>query len=268
MPSISRRDLLASGLAASAASWIDRSAWAQAAATLGTNATARRTETNPGIGPRERLLFDFGWRFKLGNGADPSKDMGFGLGQSDFSKTGDFRVAKAGFDDSSWRTLDLPHDWAVELPFEHDDSGNGDSQLRSHGYKPLGRRYPETSVGWYRREFEIPASDAGRRIWVEVDGAMRDSLIWVNGCFVGRNDSGYTPFRFDLTDFLRRTGIRTTSSYAWTQASAMAGFMKVLGFIATYGLARWMRSISADGRSVIRAHPHRGFGITGPIAPW
>ncbi len=68
--------------------------------------------------------------------------------------------------------------------------------------KPLGRRYPETSVGWYRREFDVPASDAGRRITVEFDGAFRDVLIFVNGCFIGRNDNGYAPFHFDLTDFL------------------------------------------------------------------
>ena len=74
--------------------------------------------------------------------------------------------------------------------------------MQSHGYKPLGRRYPETSVGWYRREFEIPASDLGRRITVEFDGAFRSVLVFVNGCFVGRNDNGYAPFRFDLTDFL------------------------------------------------------------------
>lgn len=96
----------------------------------------------------------------------------------------------------------LPHDWATTLPFVHDDSGTGDSQLRSHGYKPLGRRYPETSIGWYRREFEIPASDIGRRIWVEFDGVFRDALVFVNGCFIGRSDSGYVSFRFDLTDFL------------------------------------------------------------------
>ena len=74
--------------------------------------------------------------------------------------------------------------------------------MRSHGYKPLGRRYPETSVGWYRREFDIPASDLGRRIWVEFDGVFRDVLVFVNGCFIGRNNNGYAPFRFDLTDFL------------------------------------------------------------------
>ena len=162
----------------------------------------RAAATVPGIGVRENSLFDFGWRFKFGHGTDPEKDLGFGVGQADFSKTGDFKPAKAEFDDSAWRTLDLPHDWAVELPFEHDDSGVGDSQLRSHGYKPIGRRYPENSVGWYRREFEMPASDVGRRIRVEFDGMFRDALVWVNGCFVGRNDNGYAPFGFDLSDFL------------------------------------------------------------------
>jgi beta-galactosidase/beta-glucuronidase len=117
-------------------------------------------------------------------------------GQGDFAKTGDFKFAKAGFDDSKWRTLSLPHDWAVELPFVRDEA------LNSHGFKPLGRRYPETSVGWYRREFEIPASDEGRRITVEFDGAFRSVLVFVNGCFIGRNDNGYAPFSFDLTDFL------------------------------------------------------------------
>ena len=132
----------------------------------------------------------------MGHGTDPARDLGFGNGQGDFAKTGDFAFSKSGFDDSKWRTLNLPHDWAVELPFVHDDV------QMSHGYKPLGRRYPETSVGWYRREFEIPASDLGRRIKVEFDGAFRSVLIFVNGCFIGRNDNGYAPFPFDLTDFL------------------------------------------------------------------
>jgi beta-galactosidase len=57
-------------------------------------------------------------------------------------------------------------------------------------------------VGWYRREFESPVSDLGRRISVEFDGAFRDVLVFVNGCFIGRNNNGYAPFSFDLTDFL------------------------------------------------------------------
>src|SRR5580658_2896042 len=193
MPGISRRNILRSGLALSASTLASHSAFARAAARLAADAQAAAPQA---AGPREHLLFDFGWKFMFGNGVDPSKDLGFGYGQGDFAKTGDFKFAKAGFDDSKWRTLSLPHDWAVELPFVWDE------EQKSHGYKPLGRRYPETSVGWYRREFDIPASDAGRRISVDFDGAFRDVFVFVNGCFIGRNDHGYTPFHFDISDFL------------------------------------------------------------------
>jgi beta-galactosidase len=199
MTVITRRDLLTSGIALSASSLL-------AQTSLIRNLTLPGKEVlgllDPAISPREQLLFDFEWRFMLGNGIDPSKDLGFGFGQSDFSKTGDFKFANAGFDDSAWRKLDLPHDWAVELPFVHDDAGSGDAQLRTHGFKPLGRRYPETSVGWYRRTFDVPLSDLGRRIWIEFDGVFHDAMVFLNGCFIGRSDNGYVPFRFDLTDFL------------------------------------------------------------------
>jgi beta-galactosidase len=182
---ISRRSLLRTGIVLSASSVLARKGWGLPG------------YQDTGVeAPREKLLFDFGWRFQFGHGTDPARDLGFGKGQGDFAKTGDFEFSKAKFDDSKWRTLNLPHDWAVELPFVRDE------ELNSHGYKPLGRRYPETSVGWYRREFEIPASDLGRRICVDFDGAFRDVLVFVNGCFIGRNNNGYAPFSFDLTDFL------------------------------------------------------------------
>ena len=196
MTRISRRNLLSSGLALSAASLLTRSAWGRSAAFLAGDPGPVSAEALAAVAPREQLLFDFGWKFQFGHGTDPARDLGFGNGQGDFAKTGEFDFAKGKFDDSKWRALNLPHDWAVELPFVHDDV------QQSHGYKPVGRRYPETSVGWYRREFEIPASDAGRRITVEFDGAFRDVLVFVNGCFIGRNNNGYAPFRFDLTDFL------------------------------------------------------------------
>ncbi len=60
--------------------------------------------------PRERILMDFGWKFFQGNAADPSKDLGFGKDQGDFSKSGDFWFAKPEMDDAKWRLLDLPHD--------------------------------------------------------------------------------------------------------------------------------------------------------------
>lgn len=193
MPEFARRDMLAAGLALSAAAFSPRMAGAAAAQSASPAVKAP--------GPREQLLFDFGWAFTFGHGTDPVKDLGFGFDQGDFAKTGDFKFAKTGFDDvKKWRTVNLPHDWAVELPFVHDDA------LQSHGYKPLGRRYPETSVGWYRREFDIPKSDLGRRISIEFDGAFRDVLVFVNGCFIGRNTNGYVPFGFDVTDFLTYGG--------------------------------------------------------------
>ena len=202
MPVITRRHLLASGVALSASSLLARLGWAGSPALSGEDALESSSAALTAIAPRQQLLFDFGWKFRFGHGTDPSKDLDFGYGQAGFAKTGETKVAKADFNDSDWRPLHLPHDWAVELPFVHDDSGSGDDPPRGHGYKPLGRRYPETSVGWYRREFQIPASDLGRRIWVEFDGVFRDVMVFVNGCFVGRNNNGYAPFRFDLTDFL------------------------------------------------------------------
>jgi beta-galactosidase len=167
---------------------------------LATNSSGSSAEASSTIEPREHLLFDFGWKFFQGHALDPARDLGFGKDQGNFASSGGFEFATEKFDDSKWRTLNLPHDWAVELPFIHDEA------LQSHGYKPLGRSYPETSVGWYRRVFEIPGKDLGRRIVVEFDGAFRSVLVFVNGYFIGRNDNGYTPFRFDLSDFLNYGG--------------------------------------------------------------
>jgi beta-galactosidase len=146
---------------------------------------------------RERLLLDFAWRFHFGHANDAEKDFGFGSGRSGgFQKTGGFLApSHLAFDDNDWKPLNLPHDWAIELPFKNDPA------LTSKGSYPLGRDYPETSVGWYRRVFELPASDAGRRISVEFDGAYRETMVVFNGFYIGRHSGGYDPFSFDLTDF-------------------------------------------------------------------
>jgi beta-galactosidase len=150
--------------------------------------------------PRERALLDFGWRFHLGHADDPSQDFGFGRDR-EFQKTGDFfKPSGPDFDDSGWRAIDLPHDWAVELPFYKD------AWLTNHGSKPIGRTYPATSIGWYRRTFEVPASDWGKRLSIEFDGAFRDSLVALNGDFLGRNVSGYAPFCYDITDHVNYGG--------------------------------------------------------------
>ena len=153
------------------------------------------------MGGRERLLADFGWKFSLGHSNDPAKDFGFGRGGI-FAKSGSLlgggrnSITNAAFDDSAWAAVDLPHDWAIDLPFVNDRALDG------HGYKPLGRTYPETSIGWYRRTFDIPAADTGRRISLTFDGGYRDAMVVLNGHYLGRNLSGYTPVRYDVTDFL------------------------------------------------------------------
>ena len=197
--SFTRRDLLRSGLALSASTLVAGSV-GRAHALLAGYPEAASAAAQAAVAPRQRLLFDFGWKFFQGNANDPLHDLGFGMGQGDFAKSGEFWFCTQKFDDSKWRALNLPHDWAVELPFVWDE------EQQSHGYKPLGRRYPETSVGWYRRTFDIPKEDSGRRITVEFDGAFRSALVFLNGYFIGRNDNGYAPFRFDVSDFLNYGG--------------------------------------------------------------
>jgi len=139
----------------------------------------------PATAPRERLLLDFGWKFHLGNEWGSGKNL---------AKSGSsVGPAGVGFSDASWRVVDLPHDWAVELPFDqHADAG--------HGFKPIGNGFPQNSVAWYRRSFTLPSSDTGKRVWLEFDGVFRDATVFVNGWFVGHHESGYSGFRYDVTD--------------------------------------------------------------------
>ncbi|HEY4379623.1 MAG TPA: beta-galactosidase GalA [Acidobacteriaceae bacterium] len=195
-----RRDLVKAGLAASASVVTGNELLAEPSGLHSAAAAPIFAQIDPAKSNnlRERLLLDYGWRFALGNANDPEKDFGFGKlrREGTFAKAG--RVdgpAAPRFDDSAWRKIDLPHDWAVELPFVND------SILVEHGGKPLGREFPETSIGWYRREFFLPASDAGRRICVEFDGIFRNATVFFNGHYIAENMSGYAPLALDLTDF-------------------------------------------------------------------
>ena len=156
MKNLTRRDLLKTSLLAPAVVAAAHEAVANGKVALGAPGEAAATGAPPAgatperPGPRagrERFLLDFGWRFHFGHANDPAKDFGFGGGRfGNFQKTGNFLPAGAlAFDDNDWRSLDLPHDWAIELPFENDPA------LSSKGFYPLGRTYPATSVGWYRR---------------------------------------------------------------------------------------------------------------------
>jgi beta-galactosidase len=189
---------------------------ATASATVLLNAPTALAQPAPAavdLAPRERLSLDFGWRFAPGHAQDPARDFGFGANQRTFAKAGASApnwwvaaAAQAKFDDSAWAPVTLPHDWAVTLPFvdnpDYKPSGKPDDEdLRAaHGYKPVGREFPDTSVGWYRKTFALPAADAGKRLSIEFDGAFRDALVMVNGYILSHEASGYSPFRLDITD--------------------------------------------------------------------
>lgn len=153
-----------------------------------------------GQGLRHSTRIDDGWRFALGHATDPAQDFDHGMRPFFFAKAGyGDGPAAADFEDRPWRRVDLPHDWAVELPFSERGSGN-------HGSKAVGRGFPENSVGWYRRELAIPADAKGRRLALEFDGVFRDSVVWVNGHWLHREPSGYSGFRVDITDYLNYGG--------------------------------------------------------------
>ena len=148
---------------------------------------------------RERQNFDSDWQFAFGDASDPAKDFGCGTEYFNyFTKAASIHnegpyVMK--FDASAWKTVDLPHDWVVDLPFAEEAS-------HSHGYKQVGYEYPKTSVGWYRKVFTVPAEDYGKHIWLQFDGIFRDAQIWVNGFYLGHEKSGYATQTYDISEYL------------------------------------------------------------------
>jgi beta-galactosidase len=118
-----------------------------------------------------------------------------------FSKSGDASgtCIMPDFNDASWATVQIPHDWAVALPFQY--SKNND--LDAHGYKPVGGLFPENSIGWYRKSFDANRADSGNRYVITLDGVYRDSKVWINGYYIGGNFSGYTGASYDITDCIR-----------------------------------------------------------------
>lgn len=195
MSSVSRRALLKSGLAASAASLLGSST--SSAQSESSPDPASPATVNPTAAHRERVSMDFDWKFALGNADDPSKDFGWGKSATmrTFAKSGTIEQALGKFDVSSWRTVQVPHDWGVELAF------SGADHLIQQGGRPLGREFPETSVGWYHKTFELNPLDKGKRIRLEFEGVYGDTIVLLNGHYIARNLSGYTPILLDITDW-------------------------------------------------------------------
>jgi len=97
---------------------------------------------------------------------------------------------KPGFDDSGWRKLDVPHDWSIEGPFDRDNPTG-----RGGAYLPAG-------IGWYRKSFTLDADAKDKRIFIDFDGVMANSDVWINGMHLGKRPNGYVSFRYELTGHL------------------------------------------------------------------
>jgi len=157
------------------------------------------------LAKRARENFDFNWQFHKGDIAIKRavKAGGYG-GLTDVNVKVETNkeaviaytdVDKAAiFKPGDWKEVNLPHDWCVEGTFVNDNSIG--SAPAVSGYLPGG-------IGFYRKEFEMPEADKGKKISVEFDGIFRNSTVWVNGQLLGNHQSGYTPSNYDLTDVLR-----------------------------------------------------------------
>lgn len=148
---------------------------------------------------RETVLFDHDWRFAFGNASDPAKDFGCGTEYFNYL-TKAASIHNEGpyapkFDDAAWTPVRIPHDWVTTLPYAPEAS-------HSHGYKTVGWKYPETSVGWYRKAFSLAPEDAQKHITMTFEGIFRNSRVWVNGFYLGGEESGYASQTYDLTDYL------------------------------------------------------------------
>jgi beta-galactosidase len=109
----------------------------------------------------------------------------------------DFPFVQCNFDDSSWEKVNLPHDWAIKGPFQtgwDTEVGGGMGRL------------PINGVAWYRKKLDIPASDAGKSIFLDIDGAMSYSIVWFNGHLVGGWPYGYNSFRLDISPYIKPGG--------------------------------------------------------------
>lgn len=128
-------------------------------------------------------LFNFGWRFSLGNpeGAE-----------------------RTDYDDSDWRTLDLPHDYQFEQPWAENEN--------------KGRGFKRMCEGWYRKTFNVPESLKGRRVLLDFEGVMYVSDVYVNGKKVASNEYGYTGFEADITKAVHYGGDNVVAVYSNTGA--------------------------------------------------
>jgi beta-galactosidase len=166
--------------------------------------------------PRERISINENWRFTKGDPTNNTVDLQYKAVKQWILPTSDAFIkgpsrrfvrpevppggigesvayVQPDFDDSSWQQINLPHDWAIAGPFTHSGGGG------------MGR-LPSAGVGWYRKNLDIPTADAGKMIYLDVDGAMSYAVVWLNGQIVGGWPYGYASWRVDLTPYVNFGG--------------------------------------------------------------
>ena len=200
------------------------------------------TTTPTASSSRETLSLDREWRFHLGDilrtsfKANNDEAEGGGKGGAAWG------AAAPGFDDKTWRVLDLPHDWVVEQPY--DSTAN-----RAQGYRQRG-------IGWYRRGFKLDPSDRGKHLELQFDGVATHCTVWFNGVPVHRNWNGYTSFDIDITT-LAKYGDATNTIAVRVDAADMEGWWYEGGGIYrhTWLVKRSPVHIVTDG---VYANPVKG----------
>ena len=156
----------------------------------------------------ETLSLDPGWHFHLGDIPMPvlkTHDESYNNAKAGKS----WGAAAPEYNDSDWRKLDLPHDWAVEGPFDPQEN-------ISQGYRPRG-------IGWYRRQFKLDEADRGKHLEIQFDGVATHCTVWFNGTVVARNWCGYTSFYVDITP-LAKYGYATNTIAVRVDANDMEGW--------------------------------------------
>ena len=138
--------------------------------------------------PRERLSFNKGWLFHQGDIPFP-KVTGHTMTYQSAKAGAALGAAAQAFDDTAWREVDLPHDWASESPISKDAN--------------IAQGYRERGFGWYRRHFQIDPADRGKHLELQFDGISTHCTVWVNGTVVHRNWCGYTSFSVDITPLVK-----------------------------------------------------------------
>lgn len=161
----------------------------------------------PADSPRERISVDADWRFFKGDAPEGGTNLNYNaikdwilptanpfttnapVVRPEGEPAADLSFAQRAYDDSSWRQLNLPHDWGIEGPFKQEYPGETG-------------KLPWWGVAWYRKHLDIPASDKGRNIYLDVDGAMSYATVWINGKCAGGWPYGYASWRVDLTPYV------------------------------------------------------------------